>query len=390
MAEKKDYYEVLGVDRNASDDAIKAEYRKKAKKYHPDLNPDDPAAEARFKELGEAYEVLSDQTKRAKYDQFGHAGVDPSYGAGSAGYGGYGGYGAGGMDINDILESMLGGFGFGFGGRQRQGNPNAPKRGGDIHVSMPLTFMEAIHGCTKTVNINVTESCAGCRGSGAAPGTSSKSCGQCHGTGYVTIQQSMLGAVYKTSQPCPTCGGKGKTIEKPCGQCGGSGRLRQRRRVEIKIPAGIDSEQSLKLSGRGDAGLNNGPSGDLVVTVMVRPDALFERRRYDVYIKVPVSLSTAALGGEIVVPTIDGKINLKVPAGTQSETVFRLDKKGVPFVNRGGRGNQFVTVQVEVPKKLSREQRETLQRLDDSFSVDKNYERRKSYDDQVKKAFDTK
>lgn len=387
MAEKKDYYEVLGVDRNASDAAIKTEYRKKAKKFHPDLNPDDPAAEARFKELGEAYEVLSDQSKRAKYDQFGHAGVDPSYGAGRTGYGDFG---VGGMDINDILESMLGGFGFGFGGRQRQGNPNASRRGGDVHVNLPLSFMEAAHGCTKVVNITVTESCAGCHGSGAAPGTSPKTCGQCHGTGYVTIQQSMLGAVYKTSQPCPTCGGKGKTIETPCGQCNGSGRLRQRRRVEVKIPAGIDNEQSLKLSGRGDAGLNNGPSGDLIVTVVVRPDALFERRRYDIYIKVPVSLSVAALGGEIMVPTIDGKVSLKIPAGTQSETVFRMDRKGIPYVNRGGRGSQFVTVQVEIPKKLSRDQRETLQRLDDSLSMDKNYERCKTYNDQVRKTFDTK
>lgn len=389
MADKKDYYEVLGVDRNASEDNIKSEYRKKAKKYHPDLNPDDATAEMRFKELGEAYEILSDKEKRARYDQFGHAGVDPSYGAGRGGgaYGGFGGYGSD-IDLNDILESMLGGFGFGFGGNRRRGNStNAPKRGGDIHVNMPLSFMEAAHGCTKTVNINVTDTCAECQGSGSAPGTTPKTCSQCHGNGYVTIQQSMLGAVYKTTQPCPTCGGKGKIIEKPCEKCGGNGRVREKRRIEVRIPAGIDSDQSLKLSGRGDAGLNGGPNGDAVITVVIRPDALFERRRNDVYLKVPVSFGQAALGDEIQVPTIDGNVNLKIPAGTQSETVFRLDKKGIPFVNRNGRGNQFVTVQVEVPKKLSREQKQALQQLDETLASDKHYEKKKSFDDKVKKAF---
>jgi chaperone protein DnaJ len=383
MADKKDYYEVLGVDRNASEDAIKSEYRKKAKKFHPDLNPDDPAAEARFKELGEAYEVLSDQQKRARYDQFGHAGVDPSYGAGGGGFGG--GFG-GEMDLNDILESMLGGFGFG-GSRRRSANPNAPRRGGDLRTKLVLSFMEAAHGCTKTIEVTVSESCVQCHGSGSAPGTSPKTCGQCHGTGHVTIQQSMLGAIYKTTQPCPTCGGKGRTIETPCGKCGGSGRTRTRRPIEVKVPAGIDNDQSLKLSGRGDAGLNGGPSGDIIVNIVIRPDQLFERQRNDIFIKLPLTYSQAALGTEILVPTIDGKVNLKIPAGTQSETVFRLDKKGIPFVNRSGRGNQFVSVQVEVPKKLSREQKQALQQLDAGLSPEKNYERQKSFNDKVKKAY---
>jgi len=385
MADKKDYYEVLGVDRNATDDTIKAEYRKKAKKYHPDLNPDDPTAEARFKELGEAYEVLSDKEKRARYDQFGHAGVDPSYGAGQ-GFGGFGGFG-GDIDLNDILEGMFGGFGFGSTQRRSSGNPNAPRRGGDVHVSVSLDFMEAAHGCNKTLTINVTDTCKECGGTGAEPGTVPHTCTTCNGSGYVTVTQSMLGAVYKTSKPCPQCGGKGKTIEKPCRVCGGSGHIKDKRRIEVKIPAGINSDQSLKLTGRGDAGLNGGPNGNVVITITVKPDAIFERRNNDVYIKVPIGFAQAALGDDILIPTIDGKINLKIPPGTQSETVFKLDKRGIPYVNRAGRGNQFVTVQVEVPKKLSREQKEMLQSFDKGTSIEKNYERRKGFYDRVHRMF---
>lgn len=386
MADKKDYYEVLGVDRNASDDQIKSEYRKKAKKYHPDLNPDDPTAEARFKELGEAYEVLSDQDKRAKYDQFGHAGVDPSYGAGMGGF-----YGANGMDIDleDIFGSLGSMFGFGFGGqRSRRGNPNAPKKGGDIHVSMPLTFMEAAHGCTKTIQINVTEPCTECNGSGAAKGTAPKTCEQCHGSGHITMQQRMMGAVYNTTQPCPSCGGKGKKIEQPCPSCSGGGRVKVKRKIEVKVPAGIDDDQSLSMRGRGDVGMNGGPNGDVVIVISVRPDTLFERRRYDVYIAVPIRFSQAALGDEITVPTIDGQIKMKIPPGTQPETKFRLDKKGIPYLNGSGRGNQFVTIQVEVPKRLNREQKQALKQLDESLAPEKNYEKQKSFQDRVKKAFD--
>ena len=383
MAEKKDFYEVLGVDRNASDDTIKSEYRKKAKKYHPDLNPNDPTAEAKFKELGDAYEVLSDREKRARYDQFGHAGVDPSYGAGQ-GYG-FGGFGND-IDLGDILDSMFGGFGFG-GQRRSSGNPNAPRRGGDVHYSITLDFMEAVHGCNKTLNVDVNDTCKACHGTGAEPPTMPEVCSQCHGTGYVTMQQSMLGAVYKTSKPCPSCGGKGKTVEKPCRSCGGEGMVRERRRMDVKIPAGINTDQSLRLAGRGDAGINGGSNGNVVITINVKPDMVFERQNNDIYIKVPIGFAQAALGDEITIPTIDGKINLKVPPGTQSDTVFKLDKRGVPFVNRAGRGSQFVTVQVEVPKKLNREQKQLLQQFDENVSIEKNYERRKGFYDRVHRMF---
>jgi molecular chaperone DnaJ len=283
---------------------------------------------------------------------------------------------------------MFGSFGFGGSGRRQTRNSNSPKRGGDVHINLPLSFLEAAHGCVKTVNITATGSCSECHGSGAAAGTAPKTCEQCHGSGYVTIQQSMLGAVYKTTQPCPSCGGRGRIIERPCSKCGGNGRIREKRRIEVKVPAGIDDEQSLKLSGRGDAGFNGGPSGDVIITVALRPDTLFERKRYDVHIKVPIGYAQAALGDEITVPTIDGRVNLKIPAGTQSETVFKLDKKGIPFVNRSGRGHQYVTVQVEVPRKLTREQRQALEQFDRGTTIEKNYERRSRYSDKVRKAFD--
>ena len=389
MADKRDYYEVLGVDRNASDDQIKTAYRKLAKKYHPDLNPDDKAAEAKFKELGEAYEVLSDKDKRGRYDQFGHAGVDPSYGAGQ-GYGGFGGFGGGfEMDLGDLFGSFFGGSGFGgFGsGTRRSSSANAPKRGGDVRVSVPLTFMEAAHGCVKTININVMETCDECGGSGAAAGTQPVTCETCHGSGYVTVQQNMFGTVMRSSKPCPDCGGKGKRIEKPCGKCSGSGRVRTKRKIEVTIPAGINDEQSLQIRGRGDAGLNGGPAGDVVVLITIRPDLLFERQGYDVYVTVPISFTEAALGAEVTVPTVDGKIKFTVPDGTQPDTVFRLRGKGIQRLNSTARGDQYVTVMIEVPKKLSQKQKDALRRLDEELSVDKNYDKRKSFLDKIKKMF---
>ncbi len=382
MADKKDYYEVLGVDRNADESTIKSEFRKKAKKYHPDLNPDDKNAEARFKEINEAYEVLSDKEKRAKYDQFGHAGVDPSYGAG----GGYGAGGFGGVDLGDIFGSIFG-QGFGFGGQRQTANPNAPKRGGDVHATLPLTFMEAAHGVNKTININVMENCGECGGSGAAKGTAPVTCETCHGTGYVTVQQNMFGTVMRSSRPCTACGGRGKKVAHPCAKCGGSGRVRVKRKIDVKVPAGIDDDQSLSLRGRGDAGINGGPSGDVVIVITVRPDTLLERRRYDVYVRVPISFSQAALGDDITVPTIDGKIKFTVPDGTQSETVFRLRGKGIQHLNGNGRGDQFVTVEVEVPGKLNREQKQALQNFEQTLNPDKNYEKRKNFADRLKKVF---
>lgn len=381
MAEKRDYYEVIGVNKNATADELKAEYRKKAKKYHPDLNPDNrEQAEAKFKELNEAYEVLSDPEKRRKYDQFGHAGVDPSYGAG---YGQAGGFQ---MDLGDLFGSIFG-QGFGGGAQSARSNPNGPKRGGDVHVSVVLSFMEAVHGCTKSVNVNVLETCSDCNGTGAKAGTSPVSCTQCGGSGYVRTQQRTPFGVIQNTAPCSKCGGKGKIIESPCGKCGGNGRVRVRRKLDINIPAGVDDEQTLQVTGRGDAGVNGGGNGDVVVVVSVRPDTLFERNRYDVSVTMPVSFATATLGGEVVVPTIDGKLQISIPEGTPSGKVLRLREKGIRYLNGKGRGDQYVTVVVEVPRKLSREQKSALQSFEASLNVERNYEQQRAVADRIKKTF---
>lgn len=372
MADKRDYYEVLGISKTATADEIKSAYRKLAKKYHPDLNPGDKAAEEKFKEIGEAYEILSDADKRARYDQFGHAGVDPNYGAGAGGYSG----GFGGVDLNDLFGDL--GDLFGMGGGRRRANPNAPRRGGDIRVSLALSFMEAVHGCTKTVSVYRQDVCAECGGSGAAKGTSPDTCPDCHGSGYVTVQQRTPFGVMQSSQPCTRCGGKGKIIKSPCPKCHGSGKTSSAKRVEVNIPAGIDDDQSLRLQGLGDAGVNGGPSGDLIVIVTVRPDAMFERDRFDVHVTVPITYSQAVLGAEIEVPTIDGKVRYDVPEGTQSGTMFRLRGKGIQYVRGRGRGDQYVQVVVEIPKKLTKAQREALKKFEETLKDD-NYEQRKGF-----------
>lgn len=372
MAEKRDYYEVLGIAKSASADEIKSAYRKLAKKYHPDLNPGDKEAEEKFKEIGEAYEILSDQQKRARYDQFGHAGVDPNYGAGAGGFGGFGG----GVDLGDLFGDL--GDIFGMGGGRRRANPNAPRKGSDIRVSLVLSFMEAVHGCTKTVSVNRQDVCTECGGSGAAKGTSPDTCPDCHGTGYITVQQRTPFGVMQSSQPCTRCGGKGKVIKSPCSKCHGSGKTSSTKRVEVKVPAGIDDDQSLCLQGLGDAGLNGGPSGDLYVIVTVRPDAMFERDRFDVHVTVPITYSQAVLGAEVEVPTVDGKVKYDVPEGTQSGTVFRLRGKGIQYIRGRGRGDQYVHVVVEIPKKLTKTQREALKKFEDTLKDD-NYEQRKGF-----------
>ena len=367
MADKRDYYEVLGISKTATADEIKSAYRKLAKKYHPDLNPGDKAAEEKFKEIGEAYEILSDADKRARYDQFGHAGVDPNYGAGAGGYSG----GFGGVDLNDLFGDL--GDLFGMGGGRRRANPNAPRRGGDIRVSLALSFMEAVHGCTKTVSVNRQDVCAECGGSGAAKGTSPDTCPDCHGSGYVTVQQRTPFGVMQSSQPCTRCGGKGKIIKSPCPKCHGSGKTSSAKRVEVNIPAGIDDDQSLRLQGLGDAGVNGGPSGDLIVIVTVRPDAMFERDRFDVHVTVPITYSQAVLGAEIEVPTIDGKVRYDVPEGTQSGTMFRLRGKGIKYLRQDLYGDLFVKMNVQIPRKLTEQQKQLIMELEniDAQSIPK-------------------
>ena len=363
MAEnKRDYYEVLGVDRSASDDEIKKAYRKLAKKYHPDLNPGDKEAETKFKEVNEAYEVLSDSTKRQRYDQYGHAGVDPNFGAGGGGGfgGGFGGFDD--VDLGDIFSSFFGG-GFG-GGSSRQANPNAPVPGEDLRVHVTLSFEEAVFGCKKEVSINRVESCPDCHGTGCEPGTTAEVCPDCHGSGYVTVQQRTMLGVMRSQQPCKTCGGKGKIIHQPCKTCRGAGAVRKARKITVNIPAGADTGNAFVLRGQGHAGQNGGPSGNIIVVAEVRPHAFFRRDGSDIMMEKEISFVEAALGAELEIPTVDGKVKYKLPAGTQSNTTFRLRGQGIPNLNGRGRGDQYVTVKVVVPKNLTGVQEEALRRFD--------------------------
>jgi molecular chaperone DnaJ len=386
LPDKRDYYEVLGLKKGASDDEIKKAYRKLAKQYHPDLNPDNKEAEARFKEANEAYEILSDQQKKSRYDQFGHAGVDPSYGGGAGGAysytGGSGGFGF--EDIGDIFESFFGSSG-GFGGSTRTRNPNAPIKGSDVRTTIPLEFMEAVKGAKKNISISHLENCGSCGGSGAQKGSTPETCADCGGTGQVRVTQRTPFGTVQSARPCSHCGGKGKIIKEPCHDCGGKGRVRKNKTLEVGIPAGIDDGQSFILRGEGDQGLNNGPAGDCVVTVSVRPDTIFDRDGFDIWCEIPLTYAQLTLGDEITVPTVDGKVAYTVPEGTQTGTVFRLRNKGVPYVNGRGRGEQYVKIALEVPKNLTGRQKEALKAFD-SMMTEKNYEKRKSFFDRIKEA----
>ena len=382
MAEKRDYYEVLGIGKNATDAEIKSAYRKLAKKYHPDLNPGNKEAEEKFKEVNEANDVLSDPQKRQRYDQFGFAGVDPNYAAANGGgAGGFGG-GFGGVDLGDIFGDIFGGgfgggFG-GFGGGSSTRTANAPRKGHDIQASVVLTFEEAAHGCSKKITINRQETCPDCGGTGAAKGTSPETCPDCGGRGYVVTQQRTPFGVMQSQQPCSHCGGRGTIIRNPCKTCRGTGKTAARKSLEINIPAGIDDDQNIALRGQGDAGSNGGPAGDVIVHVTVKADPMFERDGYDVTIHVPITFSQAVLGDDVEVPTVDGRIVQHIPEGTQSGTKFRLRGQGIQYLNGRGRGDQYVIVDVEIPKKVTRAQREALKAFEDSMKED-NYEKRKGF-----------
>ena len=357
MAEKRDYYEVLGLQKGASEDEIKKAYRKLAKEYHPDLHPGDKEAEAKFKEVGEAYEVLSDADKRAKYDQFGHAAFDPNAGFGGGGFGGFGG-GFGGFE--DILGGIFGGDIF---GGSRQAKPNAAQRGETLQTSVTVSFEEAAFGCTKEIQIPRTEECGTCRGSGCAPGSTPEVCSNCGGSGTVRVQQRTAFGMFSSSAACPKCSGKGKIVHQPCPDCRGAGRVHKQRTVSVKIPAGIDDGQVISLRGQGNAGVNGGPAGDLRIEVNVQPHAIFEREGSSVLLEMPVSFTQAALGATLEVPTLDGKVKYELPEGTQTGTTFRLRGKGIPYLRGSGRGDQYVTVTVQTPKGLNSEQKELLRQL---------------------------
>ena len=385
--EKRDYYEVLGVDKSASDDELKKAYRKLAKKYHPDLNPDDKVAEKNFKEVNEVYEILSNQEKRARYDQFGHAGVDPNFNAGGGGAygGGFGGFGDFG-DLGDILGSMFGGGFGGFGGG-RQANPNAPRRGNDASASVNISFEEAAKGCKKSIKVTKIDNCSDCGGSGCEKGSSAKTCPVCHGSGQVSsVQRTPFGQI-QTQTVCNHCHGSGKIIDKPCHTCAGKGRIRHTVEQTIEIPAGIDDGQVISVRGGGDAGANGGPSGNLRVSVNVRPHPIFERDGYDVYCEIPITFAQAALGDEITVPTLDGKVKFTIHEGTQPGDEFKLKGKGIQRLNYAGKGDQYVKIIVEVPRDLSKVQKEKLKEFD-KVTDDKNYKKQKSFFDKIKDFFD--
>lgn len=379
MADKRDYYEVLGIQKGASDDEIKKAYRACVKKYHPDLHPDDKECEEKMKEVNEAYEVLSDSDKKSRYDQFGHAGVDPSYGGGGGFSGFSGGFGDMG-DIGDIFSSFFGG---GFGGSSRASNPNAPRRGQDIQTEAAISFMDACNGKKLDMKIQRMEKCSECSGTGAAPGSTTDTCSDCRGTGQVKVAQRTPFGMISSSKPCTRCGGKGKTISKPCSKCGGAGRVSATASIQVDVPAGIADGQTLQVRGQGHSGINGGPSGDLLVEIVIRPDSFFERDGYDIRTEVPVKFAQAVLGDEIEVLCIDGKVNLKIPEGTQSGTVFRLKGKGVKKLNRNERGDQYITIVVEVPKGLNKTQKELLKAFDDSVS-EANYNKRSKFFDKIK------
>ena len=365
MADKRDYYEVLGVDKSADASTIKKAYYKLAKQYHPDVNPGDKEAEKKFKEINEAYAVLSDADKKTKYDQYGHAAFEN----GGAG----GGYGAGfeGFDFGDIFSSFFGGgdgggfsFGGGFGGGSRA---NAPMRGEDLRVRLTISFEEAVRGCKKEITYGRVQRCGDCGGSGAKKGTAAETCKKCGGSGQVRVQQRTAFGMMQSTRPCDACRGTGKTIKDPCPNCSGKGYVKINKTIEIAIPAGIDDGQSLSIAGQGNEGRNGGPAGNLMVLISVKPHAVFEREGSDIYCEVPIAYWEAALGGEIDIPTLEGKEKYTVPEGTQTGTTFTLRGRGIKRVNSSLRGNLNITVKVEVPRGLNAKQKELLKELAESY-----------------------
>lgn len=355
MADKRDYYEVLGVSRSASDDEIKRAYRKLAKKYHPDSNPGDKTAEARFKEASEAYAVLSDPDKRRQYDQFGHSAFE-------GGAGGAGGFDFSGMDMGDIFGDIFGDL-FG-GGRSRRAN-NGPMKGANIRTGVRITFEEAVFGVEKELELNLKDECTHCHGTGARPGTSPETCSKCGGKGQVVYTQQSLFGMVRNVQTCPDCGGTGKVIRDKCPECYGSGYVSKRKKIQVSIPAGIDNGQSIRIREKGEPGINGGERGDLLVEVTVSRHPIFQRQDYDIYSTAPISFAKAALGGDVRISTVDGDVIYTVKPGTQTDTKVRLKGKGVPTLrNKSVRGDHYVTLVVQVPTKLTSEQKELLEKFD--------------------------
>jgi len=360
MADKRDYYESLGLQKNATDEEIKKAFRQQAKKFHPDVNPGNKRAEERFKEINEAYEVLSDADKKSRYDRYGHAGVDPNFGgAGGGGFGGFGGFGGMDFDLGDIFSSFFGG-GRSSGSSQ---NRNAPRKGDRVRIDATLTFEEAAFGCEKEVPVSRIELCDTCMGTGCSEGTTAEKCTNCNGSGTITSQQRTPFGVMQSTAECPKCSGRGKIIHSPCTKCRGLGLLRRNRNVKVSFPAGIDNGQTISMRSQGNAGINGGDPGDLYVTIAVQKHAVFEREGNSVLLDMRLNITQATLGAEVEVPTLDGKVRYSIPEGTQTGTVFRLRGKGIQSLRGTGRGDQYVTVTVVTPTGLTPEQKDLLQKF---------------------------
>lgn len=378
MADKRDYYETLGLSKGAGDDEIKKAYRRLAKKYHPDMNPGDAEAEVKFKEVNEAYSVLSDAEKKSRYDQFGHAGVDPNFGAGGGGFGGFGGFGGMDFDMGDIFSSFFGG-----GTSSRRGGPIP---GEDVLTRIVISFEEAAFGCKKTISFPRTETCSSCSGSGAEPGTHPETCSKCGGSGQIRVQQRTMLGMMQTTRPCDVCGGTGKIVKNPCKTCRGQGVERKNKKFDATIPAGIGEGERILLRGQGNAGRRGGEAGDLVVEINIRPHPVFVRRGYDIFCEVPISFAEATLGGEIQIPTLEGKETFKIPEGTQTGTQFTLKGRGVQVIRTNRRGNLYFTVQIEVPKNLSGKQKDLLRQFDESCN-NTNLSGKSSFSEKLKNLF---
>lgn len=384
MADKRDYYEVLGINRNASDEELKKAYRKLAKKYHPDVNPDDKDAEMKFKEVNEAYEVLSDPEKRLKYDRFGHSAFEQ--GGFNGGFGGFGDIGFGGF--GDIFESFFGsafsGSSSGF-GRRTSRSKTGPQRGADLQYRLDITFEEAAFGSEKEINLNRTEECSACKGTGANQGTGFETCRHCNGTGQVQIKQSTPFGHFVNIKTCDVCRGEGKIIVTPCQKCKGSGRIRKNVKIKISVPAGIDNGQTISLRREGEPGLRGGPAGDLYIEIRVKPHPIFARKGNDIICEIPITFVQSALGGELDIPTLEGKIKYNIPEGTQTGTVFKLKGKGIPYLRGSGKGDLLFKVNIEVPKRLNEKQKEILKEFA-AISGDEVYEDRKTFFNKMKDA----
>ena len=380
---KRDYYEVLGVSKTATQDELKKAYRKLARKYHPDLNKDNEEAAEKFKECNEAYSVLSDDQKRAQYDQFGHAAFENGGMGGGGGFGGAGGFGGfGGSGMEDIFDMFFGGQGGRGGNRAKSG----PQRGADLRFDLEISFEEAAFGLEKEINLYRDETCDHCHGEGAEPGSKVESCPECNGTGYVRFTQNTMFGQMVNERPCSRCKGEGKIISEPCKECRGKGTVKRNKKLKVKIPAGVDNGSRLRVSGEGEAGAKGGPSGDLYVYLYVKPHKFFERDGTTVLCEVPINIVQATLGADIKVPTLDGQVTMKVPEGTQPGKVLRLKGKGIPSLRGGGRGDQLVRIKVVVPTKLSDKQKDALRKFAD-ISKDNINPEEKSFMDKVKDFF---